>query len=1527
MRIRIRNRILLSMVGFLVLAACCFSFSIYWVQRQALENGIHRELYTAAMMAKAVLPPNYHDRIYNKSSIPDEEYQMIVDHFNKLCVKTNLEYLWSLMILDGKTVFTSATSPSKDVTKRDHAGFLDVHSNPELYTKVFQTMQPQYQINNDRWGRIQAILVPYRDRHGRPYLIGASQSMKIIDNQLRQTLIYSLLAGLLIVILGLLVFYLLANSLAHPIERMTEIATGIAGGDFSLSLPTKGPLEMQMLCESINAMSREIQKRLTELAASRENLDITLHSIGDGVISTDIKGRVTMMNKVAEELTGWSLGEATDQPFEDVFHIINEQTRYRCVNPIEKVLATGAIVGLANHTVLIARDGTERNIADSGAPIRDQNGNLVGTVLVFRDVTEKHRADHLLQESEEHFHSLFDCMTEGVALHELVFDDQCVPIDYRIIDINPQFERIVGISKSQAVGQVATLLYGTDEPPYAERYFRVALTHQPESFETYFPPLEKFFSISVAPWGDNGFATIFTDITEAKTAAKALEEKTDELDRFFSLALDLLCIADSDGYFIRLNRAWEKTLGYNLEDLEGQRFLDFVHPKDLDKTLEAIAILSNHRGIIDFTNRYRCKDGSYRWIEWRSAPYQEKLIYAVARDITDRKLAEEALIKSEEKLSKVFHLSPDWISISRLADGIFIDVNQGFTKISGYTAQEAIGHSSLPGDMDLWVNQEDRNNFITVLRKTGEIFEHESAFRRKDGSQFIGNISTRIIEIDGIESILTIIRDITERKQADEAMKKSEEKFSKTFHTSPDAIGINLQKSGVFLNVNQGFTDIFGYTAEEVIGHSSLPNDLGIWVSEEDRNRLFTDLRVKDEARDIEAKLRRKDGSIFIGSVSAKTIDLDGEPCSITVTRDITLQKQAEEALRKSEEKFSKAFHISPDSVIISRLNDGALLDVNHGFTTMLGYTADEALGHSPLPSDLGIWLNENERTQRMGYLLASGEVNGAEIQCRRKDGVVLTCSISAKIIEINGETCVLSIMRDITESKKAEEALMLSEEKFSKAFRISPDSININRLKDGVYIDCNQGFTDIMGYTPEDVLGRSSLPGDLGIWVNADDRRQLLDALREKGEMVGLEAAFRHKDGRTIIGLMSARIIDINGEKCILSITRDITERKQMETALRESEEKYRYMTENTSDIIWHLDRDYRFDYISPADERLRGFAQEEVIGTTVWSLFRPEGIDHIKQVNAKRLADEAKGIRTGTIRFELEQICKDGRWIWSETNVSPHYDQNMALIGLYGVSRDITDRKQVEEKINHLNAELEQRVHERTAQLEAANKELEAFAYSVSHDLRAPLRGIDGWSMILKEEYGGDLDGQANQYLDRVRAETQRMGNLIDDLLKLSRITRSEMRWNQVDLSAMAKTIAGRLIEAQPGREVEFIIQPGLMARADGALLEIALSNLLNNAFKFTGTKPQARIEFGQLPGKNKTFFIRDNGVGFDMQYAQRLFGAFQRMHKATEFPGSGIGLATVQRIIHRHGGTIWAESKLDQGTTFFFRLQGGK
>ena len=380
-----------------------------------------------------------------------------------------------------------------------------------------------------------------------------------------------------------------------------------------------------------------------------------------------------------------------------------------------------------------------------------------------------------------------------------------------------------------------------------------------------------------------------------------------------------------------------------------------------------------------------------------------------------------------------------------------------------------------------------------------------------------------------------------------------------------------------------------------------------------------------------------------------------------------------------------------------------------------------------------------------------------------------------------------------------------------------------------------------------------------------------------------------------------------------------DITEQRQIEEALAENQERLRLAQQvaRIGTFVWNLQTGV--SQLTPELEAMYGLPPGGfAAGRRTWQdLICPEdrdqGVRYVQEV-----------METGSFEAEWRVVWPDGttRWLFGRAWVSK--DDTGKPLRLMGANTDVTERKLAELEVSRLNAELEQRVRQRTLELEASNRELEAFAYSVSHDLRAPLRGIDGWSLALLEDYSSSLDGSGRQYLNRVRAETQRMGTLIDDLLQLSRVSRGEMKLDQVDITGLANLIVVRLRDAQPERSIEFTIEPGLVAFGDARLLEIALTNLLGNAVKFTGTQNPALIEFGKIEKEGEmAFYVRDNGAGFDMAYAGNLFGAFQRLHKVTEFPGTGIGLATVQRIVRRHGGRVWADARVNRGATFCFTL----
>lgn len=394
----------------------------------------------------------------------------------------------------------------------------------------------------------------------------------------------------------------------------------------------------------------------------------------------------------------------------------------------------------------------------------------------------------------------------------------------------------------------------------------------------------------------------------------------------------------------------------------------------------------------------------------------------------------------------------------------------------------------------------------------------------------------------------------------------------------------------------------------------------------------------------------------------------------------------------------------------------------------------------------------------------------------------------------------------------------------------------------------------------------------------------------------------------------------------------------------LQESEFRWKAALEGAGHGVWDFHIQTGEVVYSKRWMEMLGFAENEL----------PHHIDTYKRLahpDDQRLAFRVleANFNGSSKRYAMEQrmMCKDGSWKWIVARgMVVEQDEQGRAVRMIGTHTDFTDRRNAEMEMARLlesaeaaraalrevNETMESQVRERTAQLERANKELEAFSYSVSHDLRSPLRGIDGWSLALQEDYGAQLDATGREYLARIRSEASRMGQLIDGMLEFARLSRTALAPRTLDLSAMAAVVAERIRASQPQRQIRFTIEAALQAEGDPRLIEAVLHNLLENASKFSASRSPAQIVFGRRqatpPGGAQpvdAFYVQDNGAGFDMQFAAKLFGVFQRLHRSNEFPGTGIGLATVQRIVQRHGGQIWAEAAPEHGATFFFTLGG--
>lgn len=734
-----------------------------------------------------------------------------------------------------------------------------------------------------------------------------------------------------------------------------------------------------------------------------------------------------------------------------------------------------------------------------------------------------------------------------------------------------------------------------------------------------------------------------------------------------------------------------------------------------------------------------------------------------------------------------------------------------------------------------------------------------------------------------------------ERARASTA-EEAKRQMAAIVESADDAI-IGKTLDGLVTSWNDGAERLFGYTAAEAVGRP-------ITV-------LFPPDRLEEEPRTVE-RLKRGEHIKHFETVRLRK---NGHPVEVSLTlspikgwqgtivgasiivRDITERKRTEkamiEALAMLDATLDGAFIFDPQTLRFAYVNEGAVRQV--------GYSREELLRMTPL--DLKPEFDE-PRFRAMVAPLASGAelVHSFTTVHRRKDGVDVPVEINLQCVGAGtAQARLISIVRDITERKRAQE-------KFRRVVEGAPNAMILVNRK-GIITLVNAQTETLFGYSREELLGQSidilspaplrgAHPGHRAAFF-ADFKMRAMGADRD---LYGL-----HKDGREIPIEINLNPIETAEGLMVLSSIMDITERKRAEEVLRESEERFRTLANNMSQLAWMADAQgwtfwYNrrwFDYSGTTLEDMEGWGWQKV--------HHP---DHVQRVVDKiRHCFQAGEVWEDT--FPLRG--RDGNYRWFLSRAVPIHNEEGKVFRWFGTNTDVTEQRGVADALK-----------DNREQLEASNKELEAFSYSVSHDLRAPLRSIDGFSQALLEDCADRLNDQGKDHLNRIRAASQRMGQLIDDLLSLSRATRDELRREPVNLSALALGSADWLRKIWPGRQVQLVVAPGLCAEGDPRLLRIVFENLLENAWKFTSKQERAAIEVGAMAHKGTAaYFVRDNGVGFDMAYAAKLFGAFQRLHAKEDYPGTGIGLATVQRIVARHGGRLWAEGQAGQGATFYFTL----
>jgi PAS domain S-box-containing protein len=932
--------------------------------------------------------------------------------------------------------------------------------------------------------------------------------------------------------------------------------------------------------------------------------------------------------------------------------------------------------------------------------------------------------------------------------------------------------------------------------------------------------------------------------------------------------------------------------------------------------------------------------------------------------------------QSSESYKMIFESSLDAILLTR-PDGTIFYANSAAEEMYGYTQKEIcdLGRSGIvdTDDPNLSVILEER---ARLGKSKGEL-----TLIKKNGSKFPGEVSTSIFtDTNNNENTFMTIRDITQRKlnekitqnlleneqQLTEELKASNEELQSTteeLHKSHEKLKKNLEEltntetllssimnlssdviyvkdlQSNWIFVNPALEQITGKKSAELLGK----NDLEIYSNlEVGKKILENDRRIMELGQEeiLEEDVETPDGMRTFISVKTPRFDENGQVMGIVgISHDITeikkvekikqnlleteqelteelqtsneellstteeLQSQTRELrsvnieLMKSSKLLSAIYDLNPDAIVLTTMSDSKIIDCNQEYLNQIGYSREETIGKTSKELNL---ISEITREAYIDETRENTRISNFEGKIKRKNGSIIDVVYSTRQITVDNVRMILNIGHDITELKKAEKQM---------AF----DSLLLGQVNDAVLaVDhnfkinyWNKGAEKMFGYTRKEALGVNTVELLRPNYVRGE-RENKLEELEEKGTLKTIMYA-KHKNGTEVIVDQNVSLIvnDSGVQTGYVVVDRDITENKNAEDALRESEKKYRSIVETANEGIMITDPSAKIKFVNIKFSEMIGYSIEELVGMDSFSLIDRDEYEKAKQ----RVENRKKGISG---EYDLKFRTKNGKELWTHGSVSPIYDHNGSHISNLTMYTDISERKKAENEIQKTLDELRR-----------SNQELERFAYVSSHDLQEPLRMVTLYSQLLEKRYKDRLDDDADDFIDFIVENAKRMKYLIDDLLEYSRITRQTKEFEDTDLGKVLGNVLTNLSLPIIENDVDVTYDSLPTVLADKNQMLQVFQNLITNAIKFRGEEPPKIDISAQKNKKEWIFAFKDNGIGIDSKHQEQIFEVFKRLHTREEYPGTGIGLSIVQKIIERHGGRIWVESESGKGTIFYFTI----